>query len=70
LKANRPRVAIVREEGCNGDREMAGAFYQAGFEPWDITMTDIAKQAVSLDITYIFILIVTFSIFSSFLILF
>eukprot|EP00026_Physarum_polycephalum_P000814 Phypoly_transcript_00815.p1 GENE.Phypoly_transcript_00815~~Phypoly_transcript_00815.p1 ORF type:complete len:1325 (+),score=193.92 Phypoly_transcript_00815:32-4006(+) len=50
LSVNRPRVAIVREEGSNGDREMAGAFWQAGFEPWDITMTDLAKQSVSLDI--------------------
>jgi len=49
LATNRPRVAIVREEGSNGDREMAGAFWQAGFETWDITMTDIAKQSVSLD---------------------
>lgn len=27
-----PRVAIIREEGSNGDREMADAFHLAGFE--------------------------------------
>lgn len=56
-------MAIVREEGSNGDREMAGAFWQAGFEPWDITMTDIAKQSVSLDIFYLifyFMLLILF----------
>jgi phosphoribosylformylglycinamidine synthase len=37
----KPRVAVVREEGSNGDREMASAFYAAGFEPWDVTMTDL-----------------------------
>lgn len=46
---NRPRVAIIREEGCNGDKEMAGAFWQAGFEPWDVAMTDIARKLITLD---------------------
>jgi len=36
-------VAIVREEGSNGDREMSAAFRLAGFEPWDVTMSDLAK---------------------------
>ncbi|HDK82554.1 MAG TPA: phosphoribosylformylglycinamidine synthase, partial [Nitrospirae bacterium] len=44
----RPRVAIVREEGSNSDREMTSAFYQAGFEPWDVTMTDFLENNVSL----------------------
>lgn len=39
--SDKPRVAIIREEGGNGDREMASAFFSAGFEPWDITMTDL-----------------------------
>ncbi len=38
---NKPKVAIIREQGSNGDREMAAAFYAAGFEPWDVTMTDL-----------------------------
>jgi phosphoribosylformylglycinamidine synthase len=44
----RPKVAIVREEGSNGDREMAAAFLAAGFEPWDITMTDLIGGAATL----------------------
>ncbi|KAK6744272.1 hypothetical protein RB195_011149 [Necator americanus] len=36
-----PRVAIIREEGSNGDREMAAAFAIAGFQPHDVTMTDL-----------------------------
>ena len=45
----KPRAAILREEGSNGDREMAAAFLAAGFEPWDVTMTDLLSRAVSLD---------------------
>jgi len=49
LSAAQPRVAILREEGSNGDREMTSAFYQAGFEVWDITMTDLIEGRASLD---------------------
>ena len=38
---NRPRVAILRQEGTNGDREMAAAFYLAGMDPWDVCMSDL-----------------------------
>ncbi|KAK4403285.1 putative phosphoribosylformylglycinamidine synthase, chloroplastic/mitochondrial [Sesamum angolense] len=44
----KPKVAIIREEGSNGDREMSGAFYAAGFEPWDITMSDLLNGSISL----------------------
>ncbi|MBM4137148.1 MAG: phosphoribosylformylglycinamidine synthase, partial [Nitrospira sp.] len=44
-----PKVAIIREEGSNGDREMTSAFYHAGFEVWDITMADMIDGRVSLD---------------------
>ena len=43
------RVAVVREEGSNGDREMAASFFMAGFEVWDITMQDICTGKVKLD---------------------
>lgn len=46
---NRPKVAIIREEGSNGDREMTSAFYQAGFEAWDITMTDLLEGRAQLN---------------------
>ncbi len=48
-KKIKPKVAIIREEGSNGDREMASAFYQAGFDTWDVTMTDLLKGAITLD---------------------
>ncbi len=44
-----PNVAIIREEGSNGDREMTSAFYHAGFEVWDITMTDLIEGRANLD---------------------
>jgi phosphoribosylformylglycinamidine synthase len=44
-----PKIVIIREEGSNGDREMTSAFYQAGFEAWDVTMTDLLGGMVSLD---------------------
>ncbi|MDH3497075.1 MAG: phosphoribosylformylglycinamidine synthase, partial [Gemmatimonadota bacterium] len=47
--ATKPCVAILREEGSNGDREMASAFYAAGFEPWDVTMTDLRQRRVTLE---------------------
>jgi phosphoribosylformylglycinamidine synthase len=45
----KPRVVIVREEGSNGDREMTSAFFAAGFEPWDVTMSDLLENKMSLD---------------------
>ncbi len=47
-KTNKPKVAIIREEGSNGDREMASAFYSVGFEVWDITMSDLHTGQVDL----------------------
>jgi phosphoribosylformylglycinamidine synthase len=46
---DKPEVAILREEGSNGDREMTSAFYQAGFSPWDVTMTDLISGQMTLD---------------------
>ena len=45
----RPRVAILREQGCNSQVEMAWAFDKAGFEAWDVHMTDL--QAASIDLS-------------------
>ena len=44
----KPRVAILRDEGSNSDREMTSAFYAAGFEPWDICMNDILADKIHL----------------------
>ncbi len=50
IKSNsKPSVAIIREEGSNGDREMASAFYLAGFDTWDVTMTDLINNKITLD---------------------
>jgi len=45
----RPRLAILREQGVNGQVEMAGAFHRAGFECVDVHMSDILEGRVSLD---------------------
>jgi phosphoribosylformylglycinamidine synthase len=49
IAADKPKVVILRDEGSNSDREMASAFFAAGFEPWDITMTDLLTGRISLD---------------------
>ncbi|XP_072405117.1 phosphoribosylformylglycinamidine synthase isoform X1 [Chiloscyllium punctatum] len=43
-----PQVAVIREEGSNGDREMVASLVMAGFQVWDVTMTDICA-GMSLD---------------------
>ena len=48
--SKKPKVAVIREEGSNGDREMASSFYLAGFQVWDVTMHDICTGSISLDI--------------------
>lgn len=35
------RVAVVRQEGSNGDRELCSAFHAAGMEVWDVAMYDL-----------------------------
>ncbi len=42
-------VAMLREEGSNGDREMAATFHAAGFEPWDVAMSDLLAGRITLD---------------------
>ena len=37
----RPRIAILREQGVNGQIEMAAAFHRAGFEAVDVHMSEI-----------------------------
>jgi len=49
ITAASPKVAILREEGSNGDREMCSAFRLAGFQPWDVTMSDLAAGRIALD---------------------
>lgn len=44
----KPKIAILREQGVNGQMEMAAAFHSVGFEAVDVTMTDLIN-GVSLD---------------------
>jgi phosphoribosylformylglycinamidine synthase len=44
----KPRMAILREQGVNGQIEMAAAFTRAGFECVDVHMSDILGGRVSL----------------------
>ena len=48
-RKTKPKVAIIREEGSNGDREMTSAFHHAGFEAWDVSMADLVHGDISLD---------------------
>ena len=41
LMLSRPRVAVLREQGVNSHVEMAYAFTEAGFEAFDVHMTDL-----------------------------
>src|SRR5690606_24102388 len=45
----RPSVAILREQGVNGQVEMAAAFDRAGFRAVDVHMSDLLSGRVSLD---------------------
>jgi phosphoribosylformylglycinamidine synthase len=44
----RPRIAILREQGVNGQIEMAAAFARAGFDARDVHMSDIIAGRVTL----------------------
>jgi phosphoribosylformylglycinamidine synthase len=48
-RTGRPKVAVLREQGVNGQREMAAALDRAGFEAHDVHMTDLLTGRKSLD---------------------
>ena len=43
------RAAVIREKGTNSEREMAYAFWLAGFDVKDVTMTDLISGRETLD---------------------
>ncbi|HWV16719.1 MAG TPA: phosphoribosylformylglycinamidine synthase [Cellvibrio sp.] len=45
----RPRIAVLREQGVNGQVEMAAAFDRAGFEAVDVHMSDLLSGRISLE---------------------
>jgi phosphoribosylformylglycinamidine synthase len=49
LMLSRPRVAVLREQGVNSHVEMAYAFTEAGFEAFDVHMTDLQSGRAKLE---------------------
>uniref|UniRef100_A0A5S6QT58 Glutamine amidotransferase type-1 domain-containing protein n=1 Tax=Trichuris muris TaxID=70415 RepID=A0A5S6QT58_TRIMR len=43
------KVAMIREEGINGDREMGAALHLSGFQVWDVTMQDMLDSDFDLE---------------------
>ena len=48
IGTDRPEIAILREQGVNGQIEMAAAFERAGFAPVDVHMSDLVEGRVRL----------------------
>ena len=48
LALSRPKVAILREQGVNSHVEMAYAFTEAGFDAYDVHMTDLQSGRAQL----------------------
>jgi phosphoribosylformylglycinamidine synthase len=48
LMLSRPKVAVLREQGVNSHIEMAYAFTEAGFEAFDVHMTDLQTGRANL----------------------
>ena len=46
----KPKVAVIREEGSNGDREMVASLEMVGFEVWDVNMQDLSAGTITLNI--------------------
>ena len=47
-KGARPRIAVLRDQGVNGQMEMAAAFDRAGFDAVDVHMSDLLNQRYGL----------------------
>ena len=43
-----PKIAVLREQGVNGQVEMAAAFTRAGFDAYDVHMSDLMAGRVNL----------------------
>lgn len=48
ISTHRPKLAVLREQGVNGQQEMAAAFDRAGFACVDVHMSDILNGNISL----------------------
>ncbi|CAH2075330.1 unnamed protein product, partial [Iphiclides podalirius] len=49
VKSHSVKVAVIREEGTNGDREMIASLMMANFEVYDVTMSDLQSKKITLD---------------------
>ncbi|CAG5040208.1 unnamed protein product [Parnassius apollo] len=49
IKSKSVKVAVIREEGTNGDREMIASLMMANFEVFDVTMSDLQSRKITLD---------------------
>ncbi|MEM8767365.1 MAG: phosphoribosylformylglycinamidine synthase [Pseudomonadota bacterium] len=49
IGTERPAVAVLREQGVNGQIEMAAVFERAGFKPVDVHMSDLLDGRVALE---------------------
>jgi phosphoribosylformylglycinamidine synthase len=48
INTRKPKIAILREQGVNGQKEMAMAFHKAGFDSFDVHMQDLLEGKVNL----------------------
>lgn len=46
---DKPRIAVIEEEGTNSRDEMIDFMFAGGFEPWPFTLVDLVKGRVSLE---------------------
>lgn len=49
VNTTKPKMAVLREQGVNGQNEMAAAFMRAGFDCVDVHMQDLISGQVKLD---------------------
>ncbi|CAG9785046.1 unnamed protein product [Diatraea saccharalis] len=49
VKTKSTKVAVLREEGTNGDREMIAALMMSNFDVFDVTMSDLQGKKITLD---------------------
>ena len=49
IVGTRPKVAVLREQGVNSHVELSYAMDQAGFDTWDVHMTDLQSGRATLD---------------------
>ena len=49
VNTSKPKVAILREQGVNGQKEMAMAFHKAGFDSYDVHMQDLINGNIKLN---------------------